>query len=386
MEKFDSILTQLLTEGNYRSLPEELGPNILDFSSNDYLGIAKDKCLVEEFLKKIKTPSFSSSASRLLSGHQKDYKELEEIIESEYKRPALLFNSGYHANTGLLPAIASVGSTLIVADKLVHASIIDGIILSRADFKRYPHNDISALRKIIERHHKKYGQIVMVTESIFSMDGDKAPLEELLEIKKEFNNVLLYLDEAHAFGVEGSRGLGLARNTVSPGDWDFLIFPLGKAAASMGAFVVCSEQAKDFFINRSRSLIFSTALPPVQAQWSALTLRTLFEMDKQREHLKKLSKRLSDILSNYTGHHKNLISHIQPFIIGDSHKTIALSKYLLENGVKGLPIRRPTVPGGTERIRFSLSARLSFEDLNILEEILKNYYGKEISDKAARQQ
>ena len=131
---FDSILTQLRSEGNYRSLPTETGDNIIDFSSNDYLGIAKDKSLLNEFLKTIQTSSFSSSASRLLSGHQVDYQELEELIESEYQRAALLFNSGYHVNTGLLPAITAVCKVLIVADKLVHASIIDGIVLSRADF------------------------------------------------------------------------------------------------------------------------------------------------------------------------------------------------------------------------------------------------------------
>lgn len=377
---FDSILKQLLSEGNYRSLPDERDHNIIDFSSNDYLGIAKDKSLIEEFLNIIKTTSFSSSASRLLSGHQEDYKELEDLIESEYQRPALLFNSGYHANTGLLPAIASIGNTLILADKLVHASIIDGIILSRADFKRYPHNNTAALRKIIESNYKNYERIVLVTESVFSMEGDKAPLNELIEIKKEFKNVLLYLDEAHAFGVEGFKGMGLSQNSISPADWDFLIFPLGKAAASMGAFVVCNKQAKNFFINRSRSLIFSTALPPVQAKWSSLTIRTLFKMDKQREHLKKLSIKLNEIISNYTSNPNNLISHINPLIIGDSHKTIELSKYLLENRVKGLPIRRPTVPIGTERIRFSLSADLSLEELDILDAILRKYYGKEIPD------
>lgn len=377
---FESILTQLISEGNYRTLPDKLEDNIIDFSSNDYLGIAKDKSLIEEFVKTIKTSSFSSSASRLLSGYQEEYRELEELIESEYQRPALLFNSGYHANTGLLPAIAALPKTLIVADKLVHASIIDGIILSRADFKRYAHNDTASLRKIIEKNYKNYDRIVVVTESVFSMDGDQAPLNELLDIKKEFKNVLLYLDEAHAFGVEGNKGMGLSQKSNSPGDWDFLIFPLGKAAASMGAFVVCSGKAKDFFINRSRSLIFSTALPPVQAKWSSLTVRTLFSMDKEREHLKKLSIKLNDILSSHTFHGNNHISHINPFIIGDSHKTIALSKYLLENGVKALPIRRPTVPAGTERIRFSLSASLSFEDLDILDAVLRKYYEKEIPD------
>ena len=220
----------------------------------------------------------------------------------------------------------------------------------------------------------------MVTESVFSMDGDRAPLNELLEIKKEFKKVLLYLDEAHAFGVEGPAGMGLSQKSNSPEEWDFLIFPLGKAAASMGAFVVCSQKAKEFFINRSRSLIFSTALPPVQAKWSLLTIRTLFKMDKQREHLRKLSIKLNDLISSYTVNNKNIISHISPLIIGDAHKTIALSQYLLNNGVKALPIRRPTVPAGTERIRFSLSANLSFQDLDILERVLSKYHEKKISD------
>ena len=385
MEIYDSILKQLLSEGNYRTLPGEIDEGVIDFSSNDYLGIAQDKSLIEEFLKTINTTSFSSSASRLLSGHQDAYRELEDLIETEYQRPALLFNSGYHANTGLLPAIASVSRTLIIADKLVHASIIDGIILSRVDFKRYPHNDTVALRKIIERSYKNYDIIVVVTESVFSMDGDKSPLDDILELKKDFKNVLLYLDEAHAFGVEGYKGKGISQDSISPEDWDFLISPLGKAAASMGAFVVCSQQAKDFFINRSRSLIFSTALPPVQAKWSSFTLRKLFKMDKEREYLKNLSIKLNKVISTYATNDKHQRSHIHPLIIGDSHKTLALSKYLLENGVKGLPIRRPTVPAGTERIRFSLSANMSIEDLDILDEALGKYYEKEISDRKSVQ-
>ena len=367
---FRSILSELESQGNLRNLPQELPEGIIDFSSNDYLGIAGNQEMAREFLNSVKYPSFSSSASRLLSSHQKDYRQLEDLLENLYGQPSLIFNSGYHANTGILPALTNDVKSLIIADKFVHASIIDGIILSRCDYRRFSHNDIGSLKKIIEKYYDDYERIIVITESVFSMDGDEAPLESILELKRKYPKLMLYLDEAHAFGVKGEKGLGLSYKSGTPSDWDIRIFPLGKAAASMGAFVICNEDSKDFLINKSRSLIFSTALPPLQVKWTAFVIEQIVKMDEERSHLTNLSHQLKDILVPYSKEQSPLVSHINPLIIGDSLKTISISNFLFKHGIKALPIRKPTVPSGTERIRFSLSAGMTKNNLENLKEVL----------------
>ena len=203
-------------EKNYRSLPPLIhegrsvllnGQRMLNLSSNDYLGLANDISLREEFLRTLTPETFlpTSSSSRLLTGNFSDYQKLEQQLATMFgTESALIFNSGYHANTGILPAICNT-HTLILADKLVHASLIDGIKLSSAKCVRYRHNDISQLQRLIAENHNAYEQIIIVTESIFSMDGDEADLPALIQLKKNYSNILLYIDEAHAFGVRGKK-------------------------------------------------------------------------------------------------------------------------------------------------------------------------------------
>lgn len=367
---FNNILENLKAEGNLRTLPNETPEGFIDFTSNDYLGLASDPALAREFLESLSEFRFSTSSSRLLASCQESFIRLESYLESIYGRPVLLFNSGYHANTGIISSVASEGKCLVIADKLVHASIIDGIILSRADFRRFSHNDMDGLRKILEANKDKYDSFLVISESVFSMDGDDAPLDELLQIKKEFPGVILYLDEAHALGVRGPEGKGRAQESGSPAEWDIIVAPMGKAAASMGAFAVCSKELKDFLVNRSRSLIFSTALPPIQMQWSLFILKKMFEAEERRKHLKKLSLRLSNILREIFNQQNPTYSHIQPLIIGDSRKAVKMSERIYESGIKVLPIRKPTVPKGTERLRFSLTADMSEEDIDKLGTVL----------------
>ena len=182
------------------------------------------------------------------------------------------FNSGYHANTGILPAVSNA-QTLILADKLVHASLIDGIRLSSAKCIRYRHNDASQLQRLVSENHNLYAQIIIVTESIFSMDGDKADLCALVRLKKSYSNVLLYVDEAHAFGVRGEKGLGCAEEQDCINDIDFLVGTFGKAIASAGAYIVCRQVIREYLINKMRTFIFTTALPPVNIQWTAWVLQ-----------------------------------------------------------------------------------------------------------------
>ena len=358
---FTTYLQQIEQQGNLRKIPAEPTKGLIDLSSNDYMGIASNRSLFEEFYNQCDKNAIymSSSASRLLSQKQKDYDALECLLKDLYKKEILLFNSGYHANTGTISAIAA-GNTLIVADKLVHASIIDGITLSRRDFLRFRHNDITHLRTILSKKASEYDRIIVVAESIYSMDGDICDLNSLVALKEEYPNVILYVDEAHGFGVRGKYGLGIAEESGLISQIDIIIGTFGKAAASTGAFTATSATLKKFLTNKARSFIFSTALPPVSCLWTKFVVEKLTGMDKERKQLLDTSEYLNEKFSAYNG---NIRSHSQivPLITGSSNKAVALSKELLKRGYIALPIRKPTVPEGTERIRFSLNAKFRKE-------------------------
>lgn len=371
-------LQTLKEQSNLRRLPQMIhtgrdvevdGQRMLNLSSNDYLGLASDSSLREEFLRTLTPDTFlpASSSSRLLTGNFSIYEELEaELARLFGTETALVFNSGYHANTGILPAVSDT-QTLILADKLVHASIIDGIRLSTARCIRYRHNDLAQLERLLQQHHAEYRQVIVVTESIFSMDGDQADLKRLVQLKRNYQNVLLYVDEAHAFGVRGRHGLGCAEEADCIRDIDFLVGTFGKAAASAGAYLVCRRMIREYLVNRMRTLIFTTALPPVNIAWTLFVVRKLPEMQKQREHLAHIGRMLREALQS-KGYDCPSVSHIVPLVIGPSADTVLRAEMLQSNGFYALPVRPPTVPEGTSRIRFSLTADIREEEI---EEIIK---------------
>lgn len=377
---FSERLDNLRHEGNFREIPRMASGDIIDFSTNDYLGLGSNPDIQAAFFAdpaSLQVP-MTSSAARLLAPRQIEYDNLEVALHLLYSRRrgddtgALLFNSGYHANTGLIPALASGNDTMILADRLVHASIIDGIILSKAKFARFRHNDTAHLRELLEKHSGEFRNILVIVESVYSMDGDRADIEALLGLRREFPNVALYVDEAHAFGVLGPRGLGLVADSSAPWEVDVVVGTFGKAAASMGAFAITDAVTRDYLINSSRSFIFSTALPPMQVAWSRFTLSKLLYGDTQREHLSHLAGELNRVLRQFS-----VIpieeSHIQPLVIGDPKEAVDLSNRLLTlYGIKALPIRKPTVPAGTERLRFSLSAAMSMDDIAVLDRALRD--------------
>jgi len=375
MSQFADILSKLEREGNLRTIPAgQAGTEVIDLSSNDYLGLALREDLQREFFSREGATALplTSSASRLLAGRQEEYATLESLLESLYGRPALLFNSGYHANTGMVSAIAQAAKTLIVADKLVHASIIDGITLSKASFTRFRHNDLGHLEKILDKEAAGYEQVLVAVESVYSMDGDRVDIDRLVEIKHRHPNVIIYVDEAHAFGVEGERGLGMCRSAQGYADIDIVAGTFGKACASMGAFCAVSRELHDYLVNRARSFIFSTALPPLTVAWTRFMIEKFLPMDAEREHLRALGRQLTGILTPLSPDFDITPSHIQPFVTGDPVKAVALSRQLLERGFKVLPIRVPTVPPGTDRLRISLNAAMTADDITRFGEALNS--------------
>lgn len=373
MDFMHQQLQQLEAASNLRHLPALIhdgrdvvvnGQRMLNLSSNDYLGLAADRRLREAFLETLTPDTFlpTSSSSRLLTGNFTGYTELEQELAQLFgTEAALVFNSGYHANTGILPAVSDA-QTLILADKLVHASLIDGIRLSAARCIRYRHNDLAQAGRLVEAHHQAYSRIILVTESIFSMDGDEADLRTLVALKKRYDNLLLYVDEAHAFGVRGLHGLGCAEEAGCIGDIDFLVGTFGKAAASAGAYIVCRQVVRDYLINRMRTFIFTTALPPVNIAWTLFIVRKLADMRERRAHLAHIGRLLRDALTARS-YACPSTSHIVPLMVGPSADTVLRADQLQRHGFYALPVRPPTVPEGTSRIRFSLTAGVRADEI-----------------------
>lgn len=373
---FRMELDRLAERDDLRVLPEihpsgkwveKDGRKMLNLSSNDYLGLASDVSLREAFMKELKEEDFlfSSSSSRLLTGNFPLYTELEErMAETFGAESALVFGSGYHMNMGILPAVADA-HTLILADKLVHASLIDGIRLSAARCIRYRHQDYAQVEQLLARHHGAYSRIILVTESVFSMDGDVAPLARLVELKKTYPRLMLYVDEAHGIGVRGLHGLGVAEEQGCLHGIDFLCGTFGKALASAGAYVVCRKVIREYLVNKMRTLIFTTALPPVNVAWTRFVFSRLDGWKERRAHLALLSSRLGKAVKE-AGYDCASDSHIVPLAAGSSERAVWHATELQRKGFYVLPVRPPTVPEGTSRLRFSLTATLTEAEIDSL--------------------
>jgi len=296
-----------------------------------------------------------------LSGNYFLYDELEKELAHLYQREAaLVFTSGYHANVGILPALAD-SDTAIFSDRLNHASIIDGMILSGVNFYRYQHLNYDHLEELLRQKRGKYKDAIIISESVFSMDGDVADLSRLIELKERYR-ALLYLDEAHAVGVLGEKGLGLCEKENFIPHIDIIMGTLGKALASLGAFAVMDIVVREYLINKMRPFIFTTALPPLILNWNLFVLQRLPLFRERRDHLSQLASLFRKNLTEGNLTCKGE-SHIIPVIIGENEKTLATANFLREKGYFVLPIRPPTVPRGSARLRLSLQATMMWEDL-----------------------
>ena len=382
---YEKELARLAEEGRLRTLHPlsgregchviDRGSNLLNLTSNDYLGLAGDRQLLRTFYAEmyeenvLKEFGLGSSSSRLLSGDSELAWSLEDLLAKKYQRPAaLLFNSGYHANIGILPTLMGKND-LVLSDKLNHASIHDGLRLCRAKCLRFRHLDYEQLGNILADKRGDYEKVVIVSESVFSMDGDVADLRRLVELKREFK-ALLYVDEAHAVGLYGDGALGQAEEQGLLGEIDLLMATFGKALASIGAFLVCSKDIKDYLVNHSRSLIFTTALPPVVLRWNHFVFQRISAMAVKRKHLQELSEQLRQACRQedlMTGGSTNII----PLIIGDNSLTVSLAEELRQEGYLILPIRPPAVPEGTSRFRLSLTADMNWQDLEGLPALIR---------------
>ncbi len=345
----------------------------INFSSNDYLGLAQDIALQKRFFAEASDADLrlSSASSRLLTGHTDQSEILENLLSELYSgKSALSFGSGYHANSGIIPAITDK-NTLIIADKLVHASIIEGLRLSDATSMRFRHNDMKHLTILLDKYSSEYERVILMTESIFSMDGDEAPLKEMVALKDKYPNLELYIDEAHAVGVRGQNGLGCVEEYDLIDKVDYIIGTMGKALASMGAYVICDEVVKAHLINTCRTFIFTTAPAPINQAWTTFVLRLQPELEAEREHLRAISNRLKTFLET-KGIANKSDSHIIPIIIGDNHSCLAIAEQLQSKGLWVLPVRPPTVPDGSSRLRISLSSSISDQEIDYLIDQLDN--------------
>lgn len=327
------------------------GERRLNFASNDYLGIAGDPACRAAFYS---DAPLSAASARLQTGSHNDHVALEHQASLWWNRPVLFMGSGWHANVGVLSTIANRDTT-VYADRLVHASILDGIRLSGAHLRRYRHNDLDHLAKLLAAH-KPGDRVMVVTESIFSMDGDAVDLPKWVEVCKTHPDVITVVDEAHAVGVIGPRGKGLAVQSGVSSKIDILIAPLGKAMASVGAFVGCSEPVKSFLISAARSFLFSTALPPYQAAWTTHTLEWVARADDRRSTLAQLQAIVADGIAVITGQDTRASTHIIPVLVGENTRARHLAQRLQALGWQVMAIVPPTVPQGTARLRLSVRA------------------------------
>lgn len=343
---------------------------MLNLSSNDYLNLSTDKDLVLEFVDKYKNKNefiLSSASARLLTGNSSEYKRLENNFSSlSSKEASLLFNTGYQCNQGVISTLISKGDC-IFCDKLNHASIISGLKLSQGDHFRYKHLDYDNLEKQLSEKRKNYKNALIVSESVFSMDGDIADIKKLVELKKKYN-CLLMLDEAHAFGVFGDNLFGVAQENNLLNEIDIITITLGKSLASMGAICVSSRVIIDYLINKASTFIFSTALPSINIMWSNFLLEEKFKLLKEKkEKLNSLFKEVHKIYPTISS------SQIIPVIIGDSLKTKNTALFMQDRGYYVLPINPPTVPLNTSRLRLSLTSDITKDEMKDFFEKLKNY-------------
>ncbi|WP_153111400.1 8-amino-7-oxononanoate synthase [Propionivibrio limicola] len=330
------------------------GRELISFCSNDYLGLASDPALIDAACAGAREWGVGSGASHVVSGHLLPHETLEQRLAAftGFER-ALLLTTGYMANLAIVPALVGRGDA-VFADKLNHASLIDAVQLSRAEHERYPHGDLAALERLLSASQAK--RKLILTDAVFSMDGDVAPLPELLALAERFD-AWLVIDDAHGFGVLGEHGRGsLSHFGIAAHPRILYMGTLGKAAGASGAFIAGSETVIEWLLQRARTYIFTTGSSPIMACALLASLDLIEKGDDRRRHLRDLTTQLRDGLAGTRWQLIPSPTAIQPIIVGDNHEVVRIANALLERGLWVPAIRPPTVPKGSARLRVSLSA------------------------------
>jgi len=335
----------------------------LSFCSNDYLGLANHPELIATMQKAAGDSGVGSGASGLITGHHRYHDDLEKQLAAFVELPAaLLFSTGYMANIGVLGALTGRGDA-IFADKLNHACLNDGGYFSHAEFQRYPHNDVVALEKLLQASTAKHKLIA--ADAVFSMDGDIALIPEYLALCEKYD-AYLYLDDAHGFGVLGEHGKGSLSHFNIKSPRIIMMATLGKAAGVAGAFVAGEQVVIDYLIQKAKSYVYSTPAPPALSATLSASVKLIEQGDHLRANLQSLIQYLKANLKLSKWRLMDSDTTIQPLIVGDNLEALALSEYLQTHGILVPAIRPPTVPVGTSRLRISLSAAHTLDDIKKL--------------------
>jgi 8-amino-7-oxononanoate synthase len=345
------------------------GRSLLNFSNNDYLGLSKHPALIKASQDYIQQYGTGATASRLVSGTYDIHEQVERQLAAACGREAsLLFNSGFQANSTILPLLVDRQS-LVLCDRLVHNSILQGVLSSKAKLIRYRHNDLEHLESLLKSHSAD--RVLIASETIFSMDGDRSDLDRLVQLAQDYN-AILYIDDAHALGVMGVNGMGLASQRSGI---DIVVGTFGKAFGSAGAYVTCSHLIRDYLINFCPGFIYTTGLPPGTVGAIAAALTLIPTLDSERQHLTQIADHLRSQLHQIGFDTGASCSHIIPLMIGDEAKTLRLAQWLKDCGMLAIAIRPPTVAPGTARIRLTLSSAHTLEQINDLIHCLNSFEG-----------
>jgi len=374
MRKLKEELRQRQAKGLYRhrlitetpQQPQMIidGREVISFCSNDYLGLANHPSVIKAFQDTANIFGVGSGAAHLINGHTRIHHELEEALaEFTGRERALLFSTGYMANLGLIQALAGPGDT-VLADKLNHASLTDGALLSRARLYRYPHGDMYRLRKRL--NESETGEKLIMTDAVFSMDGDIAPLPELAKLAQEYDAWLM-ADDAHGLGVLGKTGAGsLEHCGLNAAEVPILMGTLGKAFGTAGAFIAGSEELIEHLIQSARTYIYTTAMPAALAAATLASLKIIVTEPERRNRLYELVGYFQQRANQVDLKLLPSNTPIQGIILGDNLKAVTVSKRLFGQGFMVTAIRPPTVPAGTARLRITLSATHSETQIDAL--------------------
>ncbi len=349
------------------------GRSLLHFSSNDYLTLASDPRLIEAANAATVEFGAGSGASRLVSGNMTPHMALEERLKAfKGTEAVLLFNSGYQANTGVIPVLAGRGDD-IFSDRLNHASIIDGIAISRARLSRYPHRDTGALERLLKASTAR--RKLIITDGVFSMDGTVAPLGDIAELAEKYG-AFIYIDDAHGTGVLGAKGRGVVEEAGVDASRTLQMGTLGKALGSFGAFVAGSAGLIELIKNRARSFIFSTSLPPGACGASTAAIDIVESEPERRAAVRENAAYLRKSLLESGFETGESTTQIIPVIIGDAKRVMVMSKKLFKRGFLVQGIRPPTVAKGTERLRITTMSAHTREDINQLANALTEVFNE----------